>query len=332
MNKPSDIEGFHERLLALRLEFSGRRGQADFARMLDLSPSTYYYYEKNRVPPVPVLVRLSRRTGVAIQWLLTGEGPKYLAQAADGRTSPVPPDLLDQIGTVLARAPHLKRPIQAFVALLEQTGDWPVDSSDADARPRSPQPEVRRQPAWIPVLGRTAAGPAHFWRDYNPESDADTFGRRIDQWVLGAREQGILPGLTADPADGPPLSPGTGRGSVNLVQLSAPDQRGLIEFLDCPDVASRYPRAVAWRVDGDSMSPRYEHGDLVVCSPEHPAADGRPAVVRLHGQIGITCKIYRTTQDGLRLCPVNERYEPIEAATGDLRWGLRVLFRVRTGG
>ena len=330
-NNSYDSAGLGERIKALRMEVCGPRGRAEFARLIGLSPSTFHYYEKGRVPPVPVLVRISRQAGVSIQWLLTGYGPKYASGATNGTGTAVPPDLLRRISDLLARSPHLQRALGAFIELLEQTGDWTV-AGPAGAGSLGPHPAVRRQPAWIPVIGHTAAGPAHFWEDYKPDIEIDEFDRRIDQWVLGTRPEATRTGLTADAADRSGSASGTPAHAVSLVQLAAPDDRGIVEFVDGADVAAKHPRAVAWRIDGDSMSPRYNDGDLVICCPRSHAVDGQPAVVKLHGQIGITCKVYRSSAKGLRLCAVNDKYGPIEVQRDQVRWALRVLFRVRPMG
>jgi transcriptional regulator with XRE-family HTH domain len=62
-----------ERLKQVRVQVSGPRGQSHFAAMLHLSPSTYNYYEKGRIPPVDVLDRASRMTEVPLLWLIRGE-------------------------------------------------------------------------------------------------------------------------------------------------------------------------------------------------------------------------------------------------------------------
>ena len=67
-----------ERVIQLRRKHFGPRGKARFARALGISPSTYSYYEKNRVPPPSLLVQMARLTGANLDWLLTGspgEGP-----------------------------------------------------------------------------------------------------------------------------------------------------------------------------------------------------------------------------------------------------------------
>ncbi len=62
-----------ERLKQVRVQVCGARGQSHFAALLGLSPSTYNYYEKGRVPPVEVLDRTARLTGVPLLWLIRGE-------------------------------------------------------------------------------------------------------------------------------------------------------------------------------------------------------------------------------------------------------------------
>src|SRR4051812_16039667 len=62
-----------ERLKQVRIQVCGARGQSHFAALLHLSPSTYNYYEKGRIPPVDVLDRAARVTGSPLMWLIRGE-------------------------------------------------------------------------------------------------------------------------------------------------------------------------------------------------------------------------------------------------------------------
>jgi len=62
-----------ERLKLVRIQVCGPRGQSHFAALLHLSPSTYNYYEKGRIPPVDVLDRAAKVTGSPLLWLIRGE-------------------------------------------------------------------------------------------------------------------------------------------------------------------------------------------------------------------------------------------------------------------
>jgi transcriptional regulator with XRE-family HTH domain len=66
-----------ERLKQVRIQVCGPRGQSHFAALLNLSPSTYNYYEKGRIPPVDVLDRAARVTGAPLMWLIRGEPAEF---------------------------------------------------------------------------------------------------------------------------------------------------------------------------------------------------------------------------------------------------------------
>jgi transcriptional regulator with XRE-family HTH domain len=66
-----------ERLKQVRVQVCGTRGQSHFAALLNLSPSTYNYYEKGRIPPVDVLDRAARVTGAPLLWLIRGEPAEF---------------------------------------------------------------------------------------------------------------------------------------------------------------------------------------------------------------------------------------------------------------
>ncbi len=51
-----------ERIRSLREQYAGRRGKSKFARVLDISPSTYNYYENNRIPPIEILLKICEVT------------------------------------------------------------------------------------------------------------------------------------------------------------------------------------------------------------------------------------------------------------------------------
>lgn len=175
----------------------------------------------------------------------------------------------------------------------------------------------------IPVLGRAAADVPQFW---TYPGDVVALGNQLGQALmhlgeghrLSARSQ--LLGSDARPHD------------AALVQLAKPvELAGLsvAELLESGALAGRWPEAFALRIDGNSMDPLLREGDLVVVSPKQVARSGRPAVIQLAGQIGVTCKVYRRGRSQVRLIPANPAYPTTAHPIRDVLWALRVLARVR---
>ncbi len=76
-NLRGDYVQICERLRQVRVQVCGRRGQSRFAFLLGLSPSTYNYYEKKRIPPVEVLDLASKITGAPLMWFIRGEPESF---------------------------------------------------------------------------------------------------------------------------------------------------------------------------------------------------------------------------------------------------------------
>lgn len=93
----SSFSAICDRLKQVRIQVCGARGQSHFAALLQLSPSTYNYYEKGRIPPVDVLDRASRITKVPLLWLIRGEPADFSLESlrkleVGGEvTTPIPP-------------------------------------------------------------------------------------------------------------------------------------------------------------------------------------------------------------------------------------------------
>ncbi len=282
-----------ERLKSVRIRHFGERGRAKLCRQLGIQSSTYTLYEVSRVPPVELLVRVAQLTEVRLEWLLTGSGEESPAGEARPEAAPVSED-----------SPQGQRPHPA-----RQPANPPASAD------------------WIPIIGSTAAGPARYWEELpvthgGPEADA-RLERILSEYAARAGETSSTPG---------DLSSTTSMNrTVSLVQFSTPDDRGFLEFLSAPGVKGKYPRAVAWRIDGDSMSPRYLDADLVIASLDHPAVSGHPCVARQKGQIGVNCKIYQEQGRDVLLIPINERSQVQRLAARQLLWAHRVLCSVRIG-
>lgn len=319
-NKASATVGLSARIREVRVSTFGDRGRAKFAQALGVSPSTYSYYERGRTPPMSILLKICEVGSVDLRWLVAE--PVGNDEAGEP-LSPEHARIVARIGALLPRRVQAAAALNAFLDLLESQPD--VGASGASDKPR--RSERRSQPRRamrIPVLGRTAAGIPQFWKD--PQQTVDLLRAMVTD-----------PGGSVNPVRGALAGPDEAltpesAGNVYLQQLSEPVRVGelhVAEFLDCRSLPDDSPNAFALRVDGDSMVPSLLHGDLVILSPHKPAKPGRPAVVQLRNQIGVTCKLFRTEAAHVHLIPINERYQATKHALEDLVWALAVLYRVR---
>lgn len=85
------------------------------------------------------------------------------------------------------------------------------------------------------------------------------------------------------------------------------------EYVRCPDVSD--PDAFAARVVGDSMSPEYREGDVIVFSPAREVKSGADCFVRLERDAETTFKrvYFETGPEGeelIRLQPINNAHAP----------------------
>jgi repressor LexA len=65
----------------------------------------------------------------------------------------------------------------------------------------------------------------------------------------------------------------------------------------------------ALRVDGDSMYPKYESGDIVIVRKQPDCENGQDAVVYVNGDNATLKRIYKQ-ETGILLQPLNPAYEP----------------------
>lgn len=332
MTEENSQPGICGRIAQLREEVAGPRGKRAFAGMLGLPPSTYDYYEADRIPPAEVLLKIAEVAKVNPCWLLTGE-----VHCREGGI-PANHPALQRMAYLLRDHPGAARPLMAMIDLLEETSKFPDAPFECrqgeQSEPRSQReglpsssPEANRaglkdNQDWIPVLGRTAAGVPQFWAQDEDkagltelaeliERHAGPDARRVDTGV------GVSDEVAVD--------------DVQIITLTRPEPVAVAQFVRSAEIRRRFPRAFALQVDGDSMAPEILHGDLVILSPDADAADGRPAVVQLDNQIGVTCKLYRRQGRQVHLVAINEQIGPMTAMADEVVWALRVLARVRPG-
>ena len=83
------------------------------------------------------------------------------------------------------------------------------------------------------------------------------------------------------------------------------------------------PTAFALVVKGDSMSPRIEHGDIVVVSPKREVHNGDICVIRVDDED--TIKRIRLENGIVQLIPLNTAYEPMVVKKKDVVFIWRVI-------
>ena len=323
-----------KRIAQVRLEATGPRGKAAFAKKLGLSASTYDYYESTRVPPADVLVRIADLAGVDLYWLLTGQAAKEPLPAGN--------PAIQRAAKLLAEHPDAAAPLAAFLEILAETLKFPGKETPGETQP-APAPPLAaagvpggwETPAdsqaaaasglekdrWIPVLGRSAAGVPQFWSHEDAAKGITMLSQLIERHARRAGRQ-VRPGVAA-------AGEGELRGTAEIITLRTDREAETAEFINAPAIKTRYNDAFAVRIDGESMTPDIRHGDLVILSPSASAVDGRPAVVQLARQIGVTCKLYRREGQVVHLVPINEQFAPQSFPARQVVWALRVLARVR---
>jgi transcriptional regulator with XRE-family HTH domain len=300
-----------ERIRLLRRQYAGERGKSKFARALGISASTYSYYENERVPPIEILLKMCYVTGADLQWLLTGQSTeiKFAFRANS--------ELLQKINDLLTNHPELSEAIQAFIELLCEKKGFESRFYSKTELPKS------KRPGWIPVLGRTAAGIVHFWDQTFLPEPKQAITEHIGRTIVGS-----VDGLVSIDLLARPLVESLKNQQVNLVKVGGQDQEQIVEFVQCKEIHTLFPDSFALQIDGDSMSPRINDGDIVILSPSAPAAQGQIAIARIADQIGVTCKLIRTTEKEVHLIPINEKYETKVVSKKDLLWALAVLCHI----
>ena len=69
------------------------------------------------------------------------------------------------------------------------------------------------------------------------------------------------------------------------------------------------PLAFGLRVDGDSMSPRYLHGDIIIIDPEVTPDNGSACIATINGEV--TFRLFWEYETEIRLQPLNDHYPDI---------------------
>ena len=101
------------------------------------------------------------------------------------------------------------------------------------------------------------------------------------------------------------------------------------EYVGCPDVADA--DAFAARVAGDSMTPKYAEGDIVIFSPASGVRNGDDCFVRFADGHTTFKRVFFESDDRggsvLRLQPRNERYRPQTVASDQVSGLYKAVYK-----
>jgi len=229
-----------------------------------------------------------------------GCAKSYLSAVENGHKGPPSRDLLERLERALGLSPgELTRPA-AWSQTPRQVRDEMVALSVRDRN-------ARRLAAIISAGGIDESGRVRGSLDRAYQSGEL---QRLVEHVAGAAPPMHVE--SALPMEVPLINCVTAGYPTDFTDLGYP-ARVADEYVRCPGLGD--PDAFAARVVGDSMSPEYREGDIVVFSPARDISDGADCFVRLAPDHETTFKrIYfdRDEQDReiIRLQPINNRYRP----------------------
>lgn len=104
----------------------------------------------------------------------------------------------------------------------------------------------------------------------------------------------------------------------------------VVDYVRRPPSLMKITNAFGVYVSGDSMSPRFDHGDLVFVHPGRPPQPGNDVIVELHGEHGAPGPCYikrlvRRTEDLAVLAQFNPPRDDITIETARIKAIYRIL-------
>lgn len=155
----------------------------------------------------------------------------------------------------------------------------------------------------VKVFARTTLGLKHLAQDMVCESGA-SYGKSpssvpsSDASSLDSTDKGVFlvdAEFDSDPAEGLP---------VDAEKIP---------------VVTGYDNAFAFKMIGDSMSPRYMSGDCVVAAPDAPLMPDRPVLFKAKGQT-IKCRLWKTLGSANAFIPLNPAKQVLSYTKNDIVW------------
>jgi SOS-response transcriptional repressor LexA len=157
-------------------------------------------------------------------------------------------------------------------------------------------------------------------------------GDALIDWARGRIAFHQFVKASAAPRGPVPAQPGGGTPILGEISAGGMVEQFHHDAATAPDlVPVTYPgRTYALRVSGDSMSPEYRAGEIIILADVSPGllADGEDAVVQCDSMAGNGStfkRVVRLNGGRIRLMPLNRAYEPIECSIDRIVRAGRVL-------
>ena len=299
----------------------------------------------------PKIRRQRRRLGLTLDELAgrTGISKPYLSLIETGRVPNPPSDeklrrLEQTLGFTtneLLTQAHLQRTPRDVRAMLQKLMEGSGEEEDAGTRGRGDAEKgnadtgtrrhgdaEKKTEGRIALSERISASPRPRVPASSPSSpvnlDAAYLSGALQEFVEASA--GNVETVTANAV--PVINRVSAGYPKDFTDLSYP--RGVADdYVSCPDLNDR--SAFAARVSGDSMTPKYREGDIVIFSPALAAREGDDCFVRFQdGQTTFKRVFFESGEGGasvLRLQPRNERYRPQVVPSDNVTGLYRAVYR-----
>ncbi|MFQ5805143.1 MAG: helix-turn-helix domain-containing protein [Phycisphaerae bacterium] len=299
-----------QRIRELRRRHFGPRGKAEFAQKLGLPLEEYERFERGKLPPGELMVRMCELTGEDLQWLLTGRAARGAVVISGARRRHQ--HLLTQIARALDARPGLAAPLEAFLGLLLRGED-----ARQQAAPSLPTPAPTEL---IPLFGRNE------WPDELPDPDGPGGGRQLAP-ILPQEPLTNAERVSASLAE--PAMEYDRAALHDVTVLALPDATGPARrFVQSGEVARCFPMVFGVVLDDETMEPMFLAGDSLLVAVGVEARIGRPALCKFADRADDRCRVWLGEDEKhVHLGRVSDgQHEQMPRA--QLRWSLEVLYRV----
>ena len=284
----------------------------------------------------PKIRRQRRRLGFTLDELAvkTSISKPYLSLIETGRVANPPSDeklrrLEESLGFTageLVTQAHLQRTPRDVRAVLQKLLQNKGSEEAAKGRTNGGNGSSHAAPHGAPLVAASVGSVA----SAIPINLDDAYLSGVLQELVD-RSAGNIEQLAAASTVGSPV-PVINRVSAgyprDFTDLSYPP-RVADEYVSCPGV--RDQDAFAARVHGDSMTPKYCEGDIVIFSPAATPKDGDDCFVRFADGHTTFKRVFFEKAEGdkqvLRLQPRNEKYRPQVVASEDVSGLYKALYR-----